>query len=157
MKRLILLGLILATGFGTVNAQKIESKKVLGSYIYKQNDSYLSSKQLVKLMGSNNEASQLMKSANKSKIWATILGGVGGAFIGFPIGTAIGGGDAKWELAGVGAALILVAIPINNNYNNKSKNAVDLYNSGFSSTSYRFQPSFNLNMKENSIGITMSF
>lgn len=157
MKKLLLLGLILVTGFGTINAQKIESKKVLGSYIYKQNDNYLSSKQLVKLMSSNNEASQLIKSANKSKIWATILGGVGGAFIGFPIGTAVGGGEAKWELAGVGAALILVAIPINNNYNKKSKNAVDLYNSGFSPTSYKFQPSFNLNMKGNSIGITMTF
>ncbi len=161
MKKALLLIVLFSISVFTGNAQdsssKIEVNRVLGSYTYKQNGNYLSGKQLLQLMDSNNEAMQLMKSANRSKTWATILGGAGGAFIGFPIGTAIGGGDAKWELAGIGAALILVAIPISSNYNKKSKKAVDMYNNGFSSTAYQFKPTFDLNLKGNSIGISMSF
>ena len=161
MKKTISIFILSAFTFLSVKAQdstvKIESKKVFGSYLYLQNDKYLSNKQLLSLMNNNNEAYQLIKSANKSKTWATILGGVGGSFIGFPIGTAIGGGDPKWELAGAGVALILIAIPINNNYNRKSKKAIDLYNSGFSSTAYKFHPTFDLNLKGNSIGLTMTF
>ena len=161
MKKIVLFTMLVICFVFTSNAQnsstKIESNKVFGGYVYKQNGKYLSGKQLLTLMKENKEAVQLMKSASSSKTWATILGGAGGALIGFPVGTAIGGGDAKWELAGVGAALILVAIPISNNYNKKSKKAVDLYNAEFSSTAYRFTPSFNLNVKGNAVGITMTF
>lgn len=161
MKKTLLLLVLFFVSIFTSNAQdsstKIEVKKVFGSYIYKQNDKNLSGKQLTELMKSNNEALELIKSANSSKTWATILGGAGGALIGFPIGTAIGGGDAKWELAGIGAALLLVAIPISNNYNKKSKKAVDMFNSGFSSTAYQFKPTFDLNLKGNSIGLRMTF
>lgn len=161
MKRTFLLFALFSVSIFTSNAQdslsKIEATKVFGGYVYKQNNTHLSGKKLLELMKGNNEALQLMKSANSSKTWSVILGGAGGALIGFPVGTAIGGGDAKWELAGVGAALILIAIPISNSYNKKSKKAVDLYNSGFSSTAYQFKPSFDLNLKGNSIGLIMTF
>lgn len=157
MKKLVLLCALLFVGISTIQAQKIESKKTFGSYLYKQNDSYLSGKQLLSLMKDNQQAYDLMKSANTNKTWAAVLGGAGGFLVGFPIGTAIGGGDAKWELAGVGAVLILVAIPINNNYNKKSKKAVDLYNDGLPNTVSDFNPTFNLNIKGNGVGITMTF
>jgi hypothetical protein len=157
MKKLVLLCVILFTGFSTIHAQKIETKRVLGSNVYMQNNKYLSGKQLLSLVKDNQEAYDLMKSANTNKTWAAILGGAGGFLVGFPIGTAIGGGDAKWELAGIGAALILVAIPINNGYNKKSKKAVDMYNDGFPTTTSNFNPTFDLNLRGNSIGITMSF
>ncbi|NVK53586.1 MAG: hypothetical protein HWD85_11675 [Flavobacteriaceae bacterium] len=157
MKKLVLLCAILLTGFTTVNAQKIETKRVFGSNMYMQNNAYLSGKQLLSIVKENQEAYNLMKSANSNKTWATILGGAGGFLVGYPIGTAIGGGEAKWELAGVGAVLILVAIPINNGYNKKSKKAVDIYNEGLSTTASSFNPTFDLNLRGNSIGITMSF
>mgnify|MGYP000103120094 FL=1 len=161
MKKTLLLLVLFTVSIFTSNAQdssmKIESKKVFGGYVYKQNDKYLSSQQMLELMKNNAEALKLIKSANTSKTWGMILGGAGGALIGFPIGTAIGGGDAKWELAGAGAALLLIAIPISKSYNKKSKKAVDMYNSGFSSTANQFKPSFNLNIKGNNIGLTMTF
>jgi hypothetical protein len=161
MKKIFLLLVLFTVSVFTGNAQdssmKITSKKVFGGYVYKQNDKFLSGKQLVELMKNNTEALQLINSANTSKTWAMILGGAGGALVGFPIGTAIGGGDAKWELAGAGAALLLITIPISNSYNKKSKKAVDIYNSGFSSTAYKFNPSFDLNLKGNNIGLTMTF
>ena len=88
------------------------------------------------------------------------MGGAGGVLVGLPIGTAIVGGDAKWELAGVGAVLILGSIPILNSYNKKSKKSkksIELYNSDFPNVSSNFQPEFNISYKVTSLGIIMNF
>ena len=44
--------------------------------------------------------------------------------VGHSIGTAIGGGDPEWALAGVGAGLIAVAIPISSSANNMGDDRV---------------------------------
>ena len=98
-----------------------------------------------------------MESAKSNKTWSTIIGGIGGALVGFPLGTAIGGGDPEWTLAAIGTGLIVVAIPIANGYNRKTLKAVDLYNEGIKDIGYQFKPEFNLNLKGNTIGISMSF
>ena len=161
MKKALLLIILSTLTFFTSQAQnsslKIESKKVFGGYVYSQNEQSLKINQLLELMKGNDEAYQLMKSAKSNLIWGTILGGVGGGLIGFPIGTAIGGGDAKWELAGVGAALIIIAIPIAKGYNKKSKKAIDLYNAEITSTAYQFKPTFDLSIKGSGVGLIMSF
>ncbi|MDP5106691.1 MAG: hypothetical protein NWQ31_11045 [Polaribacter sp.] len=70
---------------------------------------------------------------------------------------AIGGGEPEWALAGVGAALIVATIPIIKGFNKKTSKAVALYNEGFTSVGYQFQPEINLNFKGTSLGITMNF
>jgi hypothetical protein len=157
MKKIVFAMFVAIFTFSNVNAQKIELKKSFGENLFYQNGEKLTSRQLTNILKNNNDAFNLMKSAKSNFTWATILGVSGGALVGFPIGTAVGGGDPKWELAGAGAALILVAIPILNNYNKKSKAAVDLYNSVFQTVSASFQPEFNLNFKGTSLGITMKF
>ncbi|KGL62033.1 hypothetical protein [Polaribacter sp. Hel1_85] len=157
MKKLILSIVFCIVAFSSINAQKIEMKKSFGENMFYQNDKKLKPSQLTELLKSNTEAFDLMKSAKSNYTWATVLGGAGGALVGFPIGTAIGGGDAKWELAGAGAALILVAIPILNNYNKKAKKAVEIYNNGIPSVSSSFNPEFNFNIKGTNMGISMSF
>ena len=52
--------------------------------------------------------------------------------IGWPIGTAIGGGKPNWVLAGIGAGLIVIDIPLVKSAEKKLKKAVDTYNSGLS-------------------------
>lgn len=157
MKNIVFAVFLAIFTFSNVNAQKIELKKSFGENLFYQNGEKLTSRQLTVILKSNNEALDLMKSAKSNYTWATILGVSGGALVGFPIGTAVGGGDPKWELAGAGAALILVAIPILNNYNKKSKAAVELYNADLPTVSSGFQPAFNLNFKGTSLGITMNF
>ncbi|WP_373942029.1 hypothetical protein OEG92_01135 [Polaribacter sejongensis] len=73
------------------------------------------------------------------------------------VGTAIGGGEPKWALVGVGAALIVASIPIVKAVNRKTKEAVDLYNADVPSVSSNLNPSFNFNVKGVSMGISMSF
>lgn len=161
MKRVFLLFAIFFTTITVVNAQdasqKIELKKVFGGHVFMQNGESLTHNQVADLMKNNNEALALMKSAKSNRTWSTVLGVAGGGLIGYPIGASIGGGNAKWELAAVGAGLILVAIPIANGYNKKTRKAVELYNNGLTSSAYQFKPIFHLNLKGNSVGLTMNF
>lgn len=156
--KVIIITLVLSLfTFSSINAQEIEVKKCLGENMFYQNGKKLKAKDLKSLMKDNSEALALLKSAKSNYTWATILGAAGGGLVGYPLGTAAGGGDAKWEFAGAGAALILVAIPILNNYNKKSKEAVELYNSSTPKVSSNFQPTFNFNIKGTNMGISMNF
>lgn len=52
--------------------------------------------------------------ANRSALGITgnVLGFMGGGCIGWPLGTAIGGGDPQWAIAGIGAGLIAIGLPL---------------------------------------------
>jgi uncharacterized protein YcfJ len=157
MKKIVLTIVLILTTSIHINSQEIEMKKVLGGYVFKQEGKKLSLKQMQEVMKNNKEAFDLVQSAKSNQTWGMVLGAAGGALVGFPIGTSLGGGEPKWALAGVGAALIVATIPIINKFNKKTSKAVTIYNDGISSTSYRFQPSINLNVKGTGIGLTMSF
>lgn len=144
MKKILAILFLTVLSSSMANAQKIEMEKVFGGYQFKQEGKTLLLKDMQEIMKENKEAFELVQSAKSNQTWALILGTAGGALVGFPIGTAIGGGDPEWALAGAGAALIVATIPIVKGFNRKTKKAVELYNDGISSTSYQFQPSFNL-------------
>ena len=109
-------------------------------------------------MKSNSEALKLMKKAKSNYNFGLILGGLGGGLIGYPIGTSLGGGDPNWTLAGVGAALVIISIPINTSINKNTQQAIELYNSSLDTTSfYNFKPEFTIIGNTNGIGISMSF
>lgn len=158
MKKIIFTFLFAICTSFFAQSQQIEKEKVFGGYKYSVDGKIVSMKEMINLMESNTQAMALMKKAKSNTTLATILGGAGGALIGFPIGTAIGGGDANWTLAGVGAGLIIVAIPIASGANKKANQAVDLYNSSLNGTSYsNFKPQFNMVVNGNGVGISMSF
>lgn len=54
--------------------------------------------ELVSTMKSNQNSYKLIKSANSNNLLAQVIGGIGGGLIGYPIGTAIGGGKTNWTL-----------------------------------------------------------
>ena len=140
------------------NSQKIEMKKVFGGYQFTQNGNLMSFKDLSQTMQSNQEAFELINKAKSNNTLASILGFAGGGLIGWPIGTAIGGGDPEWALAGVGAGLVVIAIPISSGANKKAKQAVEIYNSSLNSTSYQeFKPQFKILANGNGIGLSMNF
>lgn len=157
MKNLTVIILFTLLTVSITNAQKIEMNKVFGGYEFRQNDKTLLLKDMQEIMKENTEAFALIQSAKTNQTWAMVLGTAGGALVGFPIGTAIGGGDPEWALAGAGAALIVASIPIVKGFNRKTKKAVELYNDAISSTSYKFRPSFNLEFRGTNLGISMNF
>ncbi len=140
------------------NAQKIESKKVFGGYQYTQSGNKMSMGDLSNTMKSNPESLKLINKAKSNNLLASIIGGVGGFMIGYPIGTAIGGGEANWTLAGIGAGLIVIGIPISSSANKNTKKAVDLYNSTLNSISnVEFKPEIIFLAKGNGIGLSIIF
>ncbi|QNM85467.1 hypothetical protein H9W90_14965 [Polaribacter pectinis] len=157
MKKVLLAILLSVITFSSVNAQKIEMKKVFGGYTFSQNDKTITLNQMQEIVKDNQEAFDLVKSAKSNQTWGMVLGGIGGGLIGYPIGTAIGGGDPEWALAGVGVAFIVATIPIVKGFNRKTKKAVELYNADQPTASSNFQPQFNLNLKGMSMGISMTF
>ncbi len=135
-------------------AQQIEMEKVFGGYKYTQNGTLLKMKDLVKTMESNQQAFDLIKKAQLNNTMASIFGGAGGFLVGWPIGTAIGGGDANWTLAGVGAGLIAIVIPFSSGSNKNAKQAVELYNSSLNLSSYY---EFKVIGNGNGIGLSVNF
>lgn len=158
MKKTILSLLIVLVTTTICDAQKIEMEKVFGGYKYTQNGIMLTMNDLVKTMESNQQAFELIKEAQSCNVLASIIGGAGGALIGFPLGTAAGGGEANWTLAGIGAGLVVIGIPISSKVNKKSKRAVEIYNTGLDTTSFNeFKPEFKILANGNGIGLSMRF
>jgi hypothetical protein len=157
MKKIVLAFVLVLFTFLNSNAQQIEIKKSWGENYFYQNGEKLTKNDVKDLMKNNSEALSLMKSAKSNHTWAIIIGTTGSGLLGYQLGAATAGGDTKWELAGAGAALILVSLPILNNYNKKSKKAVELYNSNLPDVSANFKPTFNLKIKGAGLGITMNF
>ena len=158
MKNIILSLIFTLVTMTFCNAQKIKMEKVFGGYSYTQNEKPMTMKDLVKTMESNQQAFDLIKKAQSNNTLASIIGFAGGGLIGWPIGTAIGGGDANWTLAGIGAGLVAIAIPISSSANKKAKQAVELYNSALMTTSfYEFKSEFKAIANTNGFGISVTF
>ncbi|MGG8495594.1 hypothetical protein ACQY1Q_04190 [Tenacibaculum sp. TC6] len=158
MKKIIYTLVFVFTSITFCNAQKIETEKIFGGYRYTQNGKTLTMNNLTVLMQSNKQALELLKKAKTNNTLAYILGGAGGILIGIPLGQSIGGGEANWTLAAVGAGIIVTAIPIASSANKKTKQAIELYNSSLQSTSsFNFKPEFTIIANGNGIGISMHF
>ncbi|WP_397444567.1 hypothetical protein [Polaribacter sp. R77954] len=157
MRKIIVVIAVILFGSVAFNAQEIEMKKVWGGYQFLQDGKMLNVKNMQEIMKNNQEALDLISSAKSNQNWALALGAAGGFLVGYPLGTSIGGGDPQWALAGAGAALIVASIPIIKGFNKKASKAVELYNAGISSTSYKFNPSFHFNIQGENMGIAMKF
>ncbi|HZY80311.1 MAG TPA: hypothetical protein VFE50_12355 [Cyclobacteriaceae bacterium] len=95
---------------------------------FRQDGRPLKPKQLMNIMSTNPEALQEMKIAKKNADAANVFGFIGGALIGWPLGTAAGGGKPNWGLAAAGVGVLLVAIPFGTSYTRHARTAVDIYN-----------------------------
>ena len=130
LKRNLLLVMLLAIGlnfsYGQTASDSISIKKIFGGYKFYQGDKKLSMAVLVNTMQANEQAFKEIKSAQSAYALATILGGAGGALVGWPVGAAIAGGKANWVLAGMGAGLIIASIPITQSFNRHSRQAVSI-------------------------------
>lgn len=151
---LLMLGLI--TTFGQIIPDSITVKKVFGGYTFFQNEKRLNMNQLLKATETNEQAYRAMKEAKSTYTWATLVGGVGGFMAGWQLGTALAGGEPNWVMAGVGAGLIVVSIPISNKFNTQVKAAVEYFNSGLKQSSFWDKNELKFTITENGVGLTLS-
>ena len=125
----------LTTSYAQDSRDPITMRKIFGGYQFYQGGTRLNMTQLTRVVEQNAEAYKLAKSARSNVIYSSIIGGVGGFMLGWNLGTAIGGGNPNRWVAGAGAGLIVVSIPINNTAMRQAKSAAELYNdtSGYGS------------------------
>jgi hypothetical protein len=79
--------------FGQMDLDSIKMKRVFGGYQFYQAEQRLTVNKLVRAMKSNEAAFQQIKLARNANTFASIFGFAGGALIGWPIGTGLGGGE----------------------------------------------------------------
>lgn len=154
---LTLLSVIMSFAFGQTASDSILMRKVFGGYQFYQGEQRLNINQLVNTMKPNEQAYKQIKSAQSTYTMVMILNYAGGFMVGWPLGTAIGGGEPNWALAGIGAGLIVVAIPISQSFNKKAKQAVGTYNGGLQTSSFWDKNELKLSLTGNGIGLTLNF
>jgi len=128
------------------SSDSIVSEKTGLGYRYYSNGQKLTGFELVEKLKTNDQSWEKYNQAKGISLIANIFAASGGALIGWPIGTAIGGGDPNWVLAGVGAGLAVIGITIATGADKKIKQAVEIYNQGVGVSSMR--------VKEIRVGMT---
>lgn len=154
---LSLLMMIFAATYGQAPNDSIQMKKVFGGYQFYQDGQRLTVGQLVKAMESNKQAYAEIKEAQSSYTLASIIGGAGGFMVGWPLGAALAGGKANWTLAGIGAGLIVVSIPISTKFNKQAKSAVNNFNAGIRPTAFWDKHELRLASCGNGVGLLFRF
>ena len=123
-----------ATGCGAtlpkMNASApIEKKSVFLGTEYQQNGQRIDREDMLSKLENEPEPADHLSGHGALSVSAVLLGGSGGALVGWPLGqAAVGNDDPLWVLAGVGAGLIVVAIPLAIVADNKVESAVDAHN-----------------------------
>lgn len=158
MKNIIIIVLIAISGslFSQTVQDSIEIRKGWGNS-FRYQGKLLVPKKLREIVSVNPESVKEINRAQTNMVMGSILGGVGGALVGYPVGTAIGGGKANWTLAAAGAFAILVSIPFSVAANSHTTKAVRIYNDGVRQTTQVNKLNFELGYTPDGIGVRMKF
>lgn len=133
-KILITLSLLLAFGamqqsFGQKKSDKLKLETGFFGNKYYKGVWSISRDKAFNYLSDNGEAYTLATKGEKLQKTSTIFSVIGGALIGFPLGSALGGAeDPRWYLAGIGGGIVLLSIPIYSAGNKKIHEAIEVYN-----------------------------
>jgi hypothetical protein len=106
--------------------------KLNGSNFYIHNKK-IKIREALSLMENNDLAYDQMDKARESYIFGNLFCLTGCGLIAYPLLDAIFDNKPKWTMAWSGCAIILVSIPIFNNFNRQSEEAIRIYNSELNS------------------------
>lgn len=158
MRKIFILIVLISIGInltGQTQADSIIVKKRLGP-VFQQNGRNLTPSQLKKITEVNPEAFAEMKIANSNYVASMFFQLPGGFLIGYPLGTAVAGGDPNWTLAAIGAGLVAISIPLISGYNKHASQAVNIYNNGLAYYT-KPNPSMSLGFTGNGVGLKLKF
>lgn len=153
------IGMMISNSNSAFAQNQSDSIFIENNRIFKQNNVVLAPKQLLEITKINPEAYKEMQIAKTNSDFSMVLGFAGGFMIGWPLGTAIGGGEPKWILAGIGAGILVLTIPLASGYKKHAKNAVDIYNNGLNNppTTANRKVKLDMGMTANGFGLVMKF
>ena len=128
-----------------------------GGYQLNDGDRQLTKKELVSMLKTNDQAYRQFKSAQSTNAFGIVIGALGGGLVGWPIGTALAGGEPSWMMLGIGAGLIIVSIPISQSAIRKKIEAVETYNRGLRTTTFWDRSELKFAATGNGVGLTLVF
>ena len=134
----------------------IQYTKAGGGYRYTFENKELTIAKLGEMMQNNLVATEYLKKAKGSSGFANVFGYAGGFLIGYPLGTAIGGGKANWTMFVVGCGLVVIAIPIVSSGNRNLKKAVNAYNHDEMASNLT-KYNLTLGINQSGLGLTVCF
>ncbi len=154
---LIMLMICMSTNlFSQTVANSVLTKKVLSDYQFHEGDK-LKLNQLAYTMKHEVPDYQQVKPAKSTSTFALILSSVGGFLVGWPIGTAIAGGDPNWTLAAIGAGLIVISIPFYQSAKSKARQGINTSDGELQTSSIWDKSELNFSVTGNGIGLVLSF
>lgn len=152
---IILLALATLSLYSQGISDTIQIRQSLGTQ-YLQHGKMLNPKKMLDIMQGNNGAySEMIKAKDKYDI-SMIFGIPGGFFIGYPIGTLIGGGAPNLKLFAVGAALMVTSVVFSVSATKHATTAVGIFNEGLREKAY-LKPKAVFGMCKHGVGVTLRF
>jgi hypothetical protein len=150
----IVMALIACSCFSQGLNDTIHYDKKYGQFY--QHETKIKSGEMLDIMFTNKEAYNMMWKARKYNIAGKVFLITGAAGFGYMIVDFLRTGQINYYALGIGAGIALVSIPLNNEYKNRAKKAVIIYNTGLSKTS-QYDYRLNFGISENGLGVKFSF
>jgi hypothetical protein len=157
MKKILILAFLFINVLcvcGQSISDTIEVKQALGPVFF-QHGKRLKPRELLEITRYNTESYKEMKIAKSNNDISSVFGFAGGFLIGWPLGTALAGGDPNWTLAAIGAGCVAIAIPLSIAGSKHAKKAVEIYNNGLKQTG-QTHVDFNLGLTGSGLYIRMN-
>ncbi len=156
---LLLLTLSFHSLFAQSAADTIEIvKKKKNVYEYRLHGNPLSIKQLKDTLYPNRPACTLLKKSRSTNMVAYLFAVAGGAALGYELVQVVTNQPIQWAVAGTGAALIALSLPINHSAAKKEISSIRMYNDGLYKTSGNLnRKEFYLTLTGNGLGLRMVF
>lgn len=131
-------------------------KKGLG-YGYYFKGEQLTLTQLKPFFEKNTNSFSLYQSAKGTSDFVSILGYIGGSFVGYGFSYLFSESEVGLPMMGVGFGILLMSLPIVSSAENKLKKAVNGYNMKAKGTSYTPRYQLQLATTQNGVGIAIKF
>ena len=160
MKKNLILTTLLTVCFTFSYGQHTDSIsliKVFGGYQIYQGPHKLTMNQLANTLKPNDEAYQIISKAKSNNTLAMIFGLPGSFLVGYTLGGLLVGGEPNWVLAGIGAGMLVISIPLISESNSKLRQAVSIYNDDRRASAFRNKKELMLGMNEHGIGLRFKF
>lgn len=148
--------LSITSTFAQNSNHQITENRVNNQTIYTYDGNMLTEKQLINKMQYCPDAYKEMKRYKTNKAVGSFFAFTGGALIGWPLGTALGGGEPEWGLAAIGVGVIALGIPFYIATPKRKKRAIEIYNNQIPQQGAQ-RLEFNFGTTHDGIGICMKF
>lgn len=125
--------------------------------IYLQRGQNLSMGGLLYITKDNPAAFAEMKKAQNKYTLSFLSGCIGGACVGYPVGTALGGGEPNWNFVFAGAAIIGMSIAFEHSFNVHATRGARLHNSSLNGGQSKEPACLHFNMSPGNIRLLYHF